>query len=123
MLRYRARPAIYHSVWSQNGFDGESYEYKVNCFTDSSVLGTCYLWGLTAVRVEAPDGRIFDLENDFNIQSYSAEAGPVATDYRDRYEALTGRSLRRCPRCHDGNMQAVDHLAGAWGCPVILDSS
>ena len=53
----------------------------------------------------------------------AAEAGPVATDYRDRYEALTGRSLRRCPRCHDGNMQAVDHLAGAWGCPVILDSS
>ena len=53
----------------------------------------------------------------------AAEAGPVATDYRDRYEALTGRSLRRCPRCHDGNMQAVD-LAGAWGwCPVILDSS
>ena len=53
----------------------------------------------------------------------AAEAGPVATDYRDRYEVLTGRSLRRCPRCHDGNMQAVDHLAGAWGCPVILDSS
>ena len=49
--------------------------------------------------------------------------GPVATDYRDRYEALTGRSLRRCPRCDDGTMQAVDHLAGAWGCPAILDSS
>ena len=42
----------------------------------------------------------------------AAETGPVATDHRDRYEALTGRSLRRCPRCHDGNMQAVDHLAG-----------
>ena len=39
------------------------------------------------------------------------QAGPVATDYRDRCEALTGRSLRRCPRCHDGNMQAVDHLS------------
>ena len=36
----------------------------------------------------------------------AAETGPVATDHRDRYEALTGRSLRRCPRCHDGNMQA-----------------
>ena len=53
----------------------------------------------------------------------AAEAGPVATDYRDRYEALTGRSLRRCPRCHHGNMQAIDHHAGTWGCPVILDSS
>ena len=53
----------------------------------------------------------------------AAETGPVATDHRVRYEALTGRSLRQCPWCHDGNMQAVDHLAGAWGCPVILDSS
>ena len=50
-------------------------------------------------------------------------AGPVATDYRDRYEALTGRSLRRCPRCHDGNMQPFDPLADTWGCPANLDSS
>ena len=41
------------------------------------------------------------------------QAGPVTTDYRDRHEALPGRSLRRCPRCHDGSMQTVDHLA-AW---------
>ena len=51
------------------------------------------------------------------------QAGPVTTDYRDRYEALTGRSLRRCPLCHDGNMQAVDHLADAWARPAFLDSS
>jgi hypothetical protein len=25
-------------------------------------------------------------------------------DYRDRYERLTGRSLRQCPRCHRGQM-------------------
>ena len=104
MLRYRAQTDIYHLVWSQNGFDGESYEYKVNCFTDNSVLGTCFLWGLTAVRVEAPDGRIFDLEKDFNIQSYSGEvtrrwvlygppgAGfPASGDYTFRY--YTGDTL------------------------------
>ena len=28
--------------------------------------------------------------------------GRADTDYRDRYEALTGRSLRQCPRCHAG---------------------
>ena len=50
-------------------------------------------------------------------------ASPATTDYRDRYEALTGRSLRRCPRCHDGNMHAVDRLADEWACPAILDSS
>ena len=50
-------------------------------------------------------------------------ADPLATDYRDRHQALTGRSLRQCPQCHDGNMQLVDHLADAWVCPAILDSS
>ena len=50
-------------------------------------------------------------------------AGRAATDYRDRYEALTGRSLRRCPRCDDGNMLVVDHLAGKCVSPAILDSS
>ena len=54
----------------------------------------------------------------------SAEhAGPATTNYRDRYEALTGRSLRQCPRCHDGNMHVVDCLAGQWTSPAILDSS
>ena len=50
-------------------------------------------------------------------------AGPVTTDHRDCYEALTGRSLRRCPRCHDGSMQTVDQPPGAWAWPAILDSS
>ena len=50
----------------------------------------------------------------------SEQAG-TATDYRDRYEALTGRSLRRCPRCDDGNMLVVE--AGRWVSPAILDSS
>ena len=51
------------------------------------------------------------------------QAARAATDYRDRYEALTGRSLRRCPRCDDGNMLVVDHLAGGCTSPAILDSS
>ena len=51
------------------------------------------------------------------------QAARAATDYRDRYEALTGRSLRRCPRCDDGSMLVVDHLAGRWMSPAILDSS
>ena len=51
------------------------------------------------------------------------QTGREAIDYRDRFEALTGRSLRRCPQYHDGHMQAVDHLADAWGRPAILDSS
>ena len=41
------------------------------------------------------------------------EAGPTqepASDYRERYEALTGVSLRRCPACHQGCMQVIESL-------------
>ena len=73
-VRYRAEPVIYPDIWSKNGFDGESYQYKVNCANHGvGVLETCFLWNLTAVRVETPNGRIFELEKDFNIQSYSGE--------------------------------------------------
>ena len=47
----------------------------------------------------------------------------IAADYRDRYEALTGCSLRACPRCHDGQMRVVDGLVSAPDRPRILDTS
>ena len=47
----------------------------------------------------------------------------ASTDYRDRYAALTGRSLRQCPRCHDGEMHVVDGLVDLRARPVRLDSS
>jgi hypothetical protein len=31
-------------------------------------------------------------------------------DYRDRYEELTGASLRQCPVCHEGHMHVIDFL-------------
>ena len=73
-LSFRARPpGLLYRVWSKNGFDGESYEYAVICEGDYAVLESCFLSGFTAVRVEAPDGRIFELEKDFNIQGFSGE--------------------------------------------------
>jgi hypothetical protein len=46
------------------------------------------------------------------------------TDYRDRYEDLTGRSLRQCPQCRQGNMVVVQILP-RWSAlsPVVVDSS
>ena len=44
-------------------------------------------------------------------------------DYRDRYEALTGHSLRRCPRCQSGHMLVVERLVGAPSRPTRLDTS
>ena len=43
-----------------------------------------------------------------------ATAEPPAdppTDYRDRFETLTGLSLRACPHCHTGIMVVIDCLA------------
>jgi len=34
----------------------------------------------------------------------------TAPDYQERYEALTGVSLRRCPVCHEGCMQVIEIL-------------
>jgi len=43
----------------------------------------------------------------------SAEASasaPPLKDYRDRYEELTGCTLRECPQCHRGRMVVVEML-------------
>ena len=47
----------------------------------------------------------------------------VPADYRDRYEALTGISLRICPVCHTGHMLVIEHLARAGRRVPIIDSS
>jgi hypothetical protein len=44
-------------------------------------------------------------------------------DYRDRYERLTGRSLRECPICHRGHMIPVTILAKVSPAPAIKDTS
>lgn len=47
----------------------------------------------------------------------------TSIDYRDRYEALTGSSLRVCPRCQDGQMLVIEHLLADRRRPVISDTS
>ena len=52
-----------------------------------------------------------------------AAAGPPK-DYRDRYEELTGCTLRECPQCHRGRMVVVELLPRIPGrLPPIMDSS
>ncbi len=56
----------------------------------------------------------------------SALETPAATapaDYRDRYQALTGRSLRDCPICADGHMRVIEPMARADGHGPPPDSS
>jgi len=52
----------------------------------------------------------------------SFESSP-AEDYRDRYERLTGHSLRECPVCHRGRMITVTTLAEVRSSPAIKDTS
>jgi Putative transposase len=44
-------------------------------------------------------------------------------DYRDRYERLTGRSLRECPVCHRGHMIPVTNPPGVSSALAIKDTS
>jgi hypothetical protein len=48
-------------------------------------------------------------------------APPV--DYPDRFEALTGRSLRECPCCHTGTMVVIGCIARPTVCQPIPDTS
>ncbi len=52
-----------------------------------------------------------------------APTAAMPADDRDRYEALTGVSLRTCPLCQDGRMLIVERLIGARGRRAMLDSS
>jgi hypothetical protein len=49
---------------------------------------------------------------------------PVEPDYRDRYENLTGASLRQCPQCQRGRMISVALLPRSpRSCTGVMDSS
>jgi putative transposase/transposase-like zinc-binding protein len=51
---------------------------------------------------------------------------PVADppgDYRDRFEALTGRSLRECPHCRTGIMVVIGCIARPQVCLPVPDTS
>jgi hypothetical protein len=52
----------------------------------------------------------------------AADTAPAA-DYRQRFEALTGRSLHRCPYCDTGTMLVISCIASAPISPVAPDTS
>jgi hypothetical protein len=52
-------------------------------------------------------------------------AGPMvepSDDYRDRFEALTGKSLRTCPNCHTGISVVTDCIARPKVCLPVPDT-
>jgi hypothetical protein len=53
----------------------------------------------------------------------AATATDPPADYRDRFEALTGQSLRECPNCHTGTMLVIDCIARPKVCRPVPDTS
>ncbi len=64
---------VYPEVWSKNGYDGASYEFKSNCGPSYSTLEECFLWQMTRVDVVGPNGTTYQLNKDFNQNAYSGE--------------------------------------------------
>jgi Putative transposase/Transposase zinc-binding domain len=48
---------------------------------------------------------------------------PLTRDYRDRYQELTGSSLRECPVCRKGHMVPRETLIAVGLQPVVIDTS
>ncbi len=57
------------------------------------------------------------------VASEPPAASSTGKDYLDRYEDLTGSSLRQCPQCQLGRMVRVLTLLPAGAQPVTVDSS
>ena len=55
----------------------------------------------------------------------AAETNATETilDYQDRYEKLTGHSLRQCPVCGCGRMRVVEILSAIGKHPAVQDTS
>ena len=55
--------------------------------------------------------------------SDSSSQPATSEDYRDRYERVTGRSLRECPVCHRARMVTAKVLPEVRSSPAIKDTS
>lgn len=64
---------LFPEVWSSNGHDGQTYEYKTNCFNAYDKLEACPLFHMSRVVVISPRGTEYDLQRDFNVNAYSGE--------------------------------------------------
>jgi len=81
--------------------------------------------GFQRIRYYGFLGNRYRQQNLARCRQLLSMAPPESTipkDYRDRYEALTGCSLRQCPVCHHGCMVTIQVLA-ACRSPSIQDTS
>jgi len=58
-----------------------------------------------------------------HMESEARSDAQAPSDFRDRYEALTGLSLHLCPVCRSGHMINVEQITRPTPAPLILDTS
>jgi Putative transposase/Transposase zinc-binding domain len=58
-----------------------------------------------------------------NMPPAEISAAETPPDYRDRYQELTGDSLRQCPVCRRGSMRVIEILSAIGRHPAVLDTS
>jgi hypothetical protein len=63
--------------------------------------------------------RLLDIHATTPHQTQAA----APSDYRDRYEALTGHSLHQCPLCHAGRMLTIGQITRPQSPPITIDTS
>ena len=83
-------------------------------------LSTYGLPGASSFRASRDAAVLADISTIYVVLEPD-DGGARPPDYRDRYESLTGVSLRTCPVCHDGHMILVEDLPRPR--PAIIDTS
>jgi hypothetical protein len=64
--------------------------------------------------------QLLDMETKTPVETDVVE---IPSDYRDRFEALTGVSLHQCPVCHRGRMLIVEQINRPAQSPIAIDTS
>ena len=95
----------------------------------SSVSDSCSSVGLSAYSILRLSRQSLSRAEAGAVPPIAAHAlasepkSEAKVDYRDRYEQLTGTSLRTCPVCHIGHMVVIETFDGLETQPPIRDTS
>ena len=57
--------------------------------------------------------RLTTCRQPLGVETPAAESPSIREDYRDRYQRLTGKSLRDCPVCGKGHMLRIEGMPGS----------
>jgi len=111
------QPPAWLPAWSKNYLAAPSVLPPV---------GRLFFWLADDIRA-AVGARDMGRERPYRQVELLGMASPIPADppadYRDRYQALTGQSLRECPHCRTGIMVVIGRVARPEICVLVPNSS